>query len=372
MSTKIYTMTHKKFNPPSDDTYIPLHVGRACAADLGYMGDDTGDNISKLNCYYGELTGMYWMWKNLPQEGNVGVCHYRRFFLKDSTHIMSEPDFDKILSEYDIITSRAFYAEKNYREYYGDAHPVKDLDLTGEVIKKLYPQDYPVFVDVMAQTKYYFGNLCVTSKKIFDEYCEWLFSIFFELEKVIDLTGYDVYQTRIYGFLSEELLLVYIKARGLKCFESRIGVTEEKAETKELKLAISQLLKMGQLDDAVNMFYEVLKIRPDIALDNSDLKKEIPIIEQILFICKEEEKRGLGNTGMYSYTRELGELIEHMRKLKGILKNYHEFSKEDIAYFIKTKTSAVAIDVVASNDEELSKNAGDIFQAFMKLTGNTH
>ena len=52
MSTKIYTMTHKKFNPPSDDTYIPLHVGRACAADLGYMGDDTGDNISKLNCYY--------------------------------------------------------------------------------------------------------------------------------------------------------------------------------------------------------------------------------------------------------------------------------------------------------------------------------
>ena len=58
--------------------------------------------------------------------------------------------------------------------------------------------------------------------------------------------------------------------------------------------------------------------------------------------------------------------------MKGILKNYHEFSKEDIAYFIKTKTSAVAVDVVASNDEELSKNAGDIFQAFMKLMGNTH
>ena len=35
MSTKIYTMTHKKFNPPSDDTYIPLHVGRACACTPG-------------------------------------------------------------------------------------------------------------------------------------------------------------------------------------------------------------------------------------------------------------------------------------------------------------------------------------------------
>ena len=142
MSTKIYTMTHKKFNPPSDDTYIPLHVGRACAADLGYMGDDIGDNISKLNCYYGELTGMYWMWKNLPQEGNVGVCHYRRFFLKDSTHIMSEPDFDKILSEYDIITSRAFYAEKNYRDYIKELSALDELTeeqkKTADRYKELY------------------------------------------------------------------------------------------------------------------------------------------------------------------------------------------------------------------------------------------
>ena len=60
MSVKIFVMTHKKFNEPEDKIYIPLQVGKAAGQDLGYLGDDTGDNISDLNKYYGELTGVYW------------------------------------------------------------------------------------------------------------------------------------------------------------------------------------------------------------------------------------------------------------------------------------------------------------------------
>ena len=59
MSMRIYTMTHKKFTPLSDKLYVPLHVGRACGEDFGYQGDDTGEQISALNCYYSELTGFY-------------------------------------------------------------------------------------------------------------------------------------------------------------------------------------------------------------------------------------------------------------------------------------------------------------------------
>ena len=51
MSTRIYVMTHTAFDPPQDPAYIPLHVGRAGKADLGYLGDDTGEHISDLNCY---------------------------------------------------------------------------------------------------------------------------------------------------------------------------------------------------------------------------------------------------------------------------------------------------------------------------------
>ena len=64
MSTTIFAMTHKKFIPPTDSMYVPLHVGREGKEDLGYLADNTGDNISAKNQYYSELTGMYWVWKN--------------------------------------------------------------------------------------------------------------------------------------------------------------------------------------------------------------------------------------------------------------------------------------------------------------------
>ena len=53
-------------------------------------------------------------------------------------------------------------------------------------------------------------------KKLFDSYCEWLFDILFEMEKYVDLTHLDEYQKRLYGFLSERLLNVWVKHNKLK------------------------------------------------------------------------------------------------------------------------------------------------------------
>ena len=80
MRTKIFVMTHKKFDEPQNPIYIPLQVGKAETEDLGYLGDDTGDSISHKNKYYGELTGLYWLWKNYSDVDIIGICHYRRYF----------------------------------------------------------------------------------------------------------------------------------------------------------------------------------------------------------------------------------------------------------------------------------------------------
>lgn len=65
---------------PSDDIYLPVHVGKKGKTDLGYQGDDTGDNISDKNTNYCELTGLYWAWKNLKADYK-GLSHYRRHFM---------------------------------------------------------------------------------------------------------------------------------------------------------------------------------------------------------------------------------------------------------------------------------------------------
>ena len=47
MDIKILVATHKQYWMPEDKIYLPIHVGRVEKADLGYLGDDTGDNISE-------------------------------------------------------------------------------------------------------------------------------------------------------------------------------------------------------------------------------------------------------------------------------------------------------------------------------------
>ena len=53
-------------------------------------------------------------------------------------------------------------------------------------------------------------NMLFCKREIFDAYCEWLFSILFVLEKQVDLAKLNTYQQRLYGFLSERLLNVWV------------------------------------------------------------------------------------------------------------------------------------------------------------------
>ena len=365
MSTNIFVMTHKKFHPPTDPIYVPLQVGKSGKEDLGYLGDDTGENISDLNCYYGELTGLYWLWKNREFNGNVGICHYRRYFVNDHRNLLSEEAYDKILSAYDIMTSQAISIDVPYIEYYGEAHNVEDLKLTGEIIRQLFPDDHEVFETVMQEKKYYFGNLMVTTGKLFDEYCEWLFAIFAELSKHIHVENYDEYHRRVYGFLSEQLLMVWIRARGLKVFEGHVVLTDEKAETRELKLAMYQLVKSGQISEARQLFYEILKVRPDVKLEQSDVLGELPLIEQILYIiaCEMEQ----GKTGMYNYSKDLFVLLEHVKKLLQIFEKFDKWNEDEHAYFKQTNVTSLAVEILAKNHVNCCNKWKQILDQFVLL-----
>ena len=363
MDVKIFTMTHKKFIPPVDPIYIPLHVGRKSSPDIGYMGDDTGDSISEWNHYFGELTGVYWVWKNIQDADIVGICHYRRFFLDQDRKLMKQRQYEDILQKYDIIVSNLAYADKPYQEYYKEAHNVADLLMTGEVLKEKYPEYASYFDAAIEGDRYYYGNLMAGSRQLFKSYAAWLFDILFEVQKRIDVSGYDLYNQRVFGFLSEQLLKVWIDKNGLKAYEANVGITAEKAETIEFKLAMSQLVKLGKFEQAKEMFYEYLKLRPDIRLELSDIKGEIPVIEQLLYIVEQEKQRGIN--GLSGLSNRLDEWIVHFQRVQQCLVHFSkgQILLEDQQYILDKNVSWVMAKVILLNTSgQLLPDAGKAVQ----------
>ena len=99
-----------------------------------------------------------------------------------------------------------------------DVYKRQALEMTGKVITEKYPEYADAFEQLVNGRQTYFGNILVTSKILFDEYASWLFSIFFEVAERIELeTGEDAYHKRVFGFISEFLLLVWVTVKKLRC-----------------------------------------------------------------------------------------------------------------------------------------------------------
>ena len=223
--------THKKYRMPKESIYFPVHVGREGKEDLGYVGDNTGENISLKNKNYCELTGMYWTYKNIECD-YIGLCHYRRYFTKANILkrqlnkkskfdiLLSEDDIKCLLNSADIILpkKRNYYIE-TIKTHYDNAHNSNDLIKVKEIVLNKYPEYKASFEKVMNGKKIYLFNMFIMKKDDYDAYCKWLFDILFELEKQIDISKYDQYQSRVFGFLSERLFNIWIEKQNFKIKE---------------------------------------------------------------------------------------------------------------------------------------------------------
>lgn len=241
---KIYIAAHKQFDAPDDNMYVPLHCGRIGKSDLGYIGDDTGVSISHKNSCYCELTGIYWVWKNLPETDYVGLVHYRRYFReKNKKCILSEATVEKLFKDYEIILpcKRHYYIETCFSQY-GHAHNINDLLEAKKVIAELYPEYSDSFDKVMSQRSIYIYNMFVMKYQLFDDYCGWLFPVLSELEKRIDISGYDEYNSRVFGFISERLFNVWLDHNKYKSCEMPIlFVGKQKLVAKYMNFIIRKI-----------------------------------------------------------------------------------------------------------------------------------
>ena len=115
-----------------------------------------------------------------------------------------------------ILPEQYLLNEYNVYTHYETFHHIEDLMCCRQIISEHCPEYLPAFDEVMEWKKIFHANMMVTRKDRFDAYCAWLFDILFEAERRIDISEYDDYQKRIFGFLSERLLNVWVKHHELK------------------------------------------------------------------------------------------------------------------------------------------------------------
>lgn len=226
-TVKIIVAAHKAFRMPQDEMYLPLHVGaegkkdqNGQPLDIGFVRDNTGDNISLKNPGYCELTGLYWAWKNLDAD-YIGLAHYRRHF---SLHRTRDP-FDGVLKYSELVPllrrkrvivpkKRRYYIESLYN-HYKHTHYISQLDETRRIIEEKYPDYLPSFDRVVRRTWGHMFNMMIMERGLVDEYCRWLFDILFELEKrvkagMVEMPPLSSFQARFYGRISEIIFNVWL------------------------------------------------------------------------------------------------------------------------------------------------------------------
>lgn len=231
---KIIVATHKKYQMPKDDIYIPLQVNAEKNGKIeGFdYQDNTGDNISIKNPYFCELTGLYWAWKNL-QNDYIGLVHYRRYF-SESKHIpkttdekfnviLNKKQVNELLNNNDIILpkKRNYYIENLYSHYEHTMY-VEPLNEVQKIIAEKSPEYLEEFEKLHTRTSAHMFNMFIMKKKLLNEYCTWLFDILFELEKRIDISKYDNFHSRFFGRVSELLLDVWINKNQIKYEEVKV------------------------------------------------------------------------------------------------------------------------------------------------------
>ncbi|WP_273213749.1 DUF4422 domain-containing protein [Helicobacter rodentium] len=263
---KILISYHKPSVLFQDEVLTPIHLGRALnhqahkdgkVSDEDFtwlhknmIGDDTGENISHLNRYFNEMTGVYWAWKNYDKLGNpdyIGFMSYRCFFyLKIKEASFSSPNamsyrcfnqnsknellpyynFDNfsefywnnndtqeilnLIKQYDYITnlptiSKKESVEEQYKNTYSISvgHIAEDIEILKNIITQNFPQYKQKFEEYLTGNENYFSNMFIMKKELFFEYCEFIFPILFKYHQSIDYSNRNLEQSRM--FVSERL-----------------------------------------------------------------------------------------------------------------------------------------------------------------------
>lgn len=188
------------------------------AVDLKVLRDDNGeDNISEKNRNYCELTVMYWIWKNVTSD-YVGLCHYRRIFAIREIDILNiiNNQVDVILP-YPTVHFPNLTAQ--YKRYL--------TDIEWEIMRKavyLRTPELRINWENIWNGRYFYNyNMLIARREVFRSYCEWIFDILREVERLCFEEHLDT-SKRYAGYMGEILTTLYFMHYNKELKKIHIGV----------------------------------------------------------------------------------------------------------------------------------------------------
>jgi len=223
-----------------DSAYLEVQCGKdATGIDLEMQGDNTGLNISSRNRYWSEITALYWAWKNMGRSDYVGLCSYRRYFnfnsrSKAPVHVIAREQAEKvaaidlsiiskIFKNYDIIVPEPYTYAHSIRRVCSMNYVDSDFDLLEQLVHEMSPEYDDAYRHVFYGTNKMIGhNMFIMPWDRFQHYCTWVFGILLRLEQMIDPSKYPTAQVRVFGYMHEILLGVYIKRHELRQCHSQL------------------------------------------------------------------------------------------------------------------------------------------------------
>lgn len=216
---KILIASHKPDCVYSDDVYTPIHVGRTISIHREVMsnliGDDTCDNISHKNKEYCELTAIYWAWKNIKDADYIGLAHYHRYFETK----YSKDNINLLMNTYDVILAKPFLHDRCLEFKLARELCMEDEAIFLSTLKRLYPSYENDALNYLYDYVDYPFNMFVMKKNVFNTYCEFLFTVLFECEKVMRPLPYTCSSRRM-GYIAEFLLPIF-------CLHNKLRIKED-------------------------------------------------------------------------------------------------------------------------------------------------
>lgn len=175
-----------------------------------------GENIDKLNPWFCELTGLYWIWKN-STEDIVGLEHYRRYFVGRNRKLLDEENVRYILDDNDIICVRANYSfRKPPKTWLLQFNKWPDMQKFLRFTKAYVGDDYyDHCVRHLNGDWHALGNMFICKKELIDEYCKFIFDLTFAYMAAEQHFGRKL-PGRIVGYFTEFLFGAWLTYHGKK------------------------------------------------------------------------------------------------------------------------------------------------------------